>query len=180
MLLACKFEEVNPLAIDEFVYISDGAYSKDEVVRMESMVRQHAPNAMARSSPCGYPPACTGLPLGPDKSSRRMDAKERPQQRSVPFPPPIDSPIPPPLTVQVLGKLDFSLSAGTSKAFLKGYEEIAPLDAPCDEADEQRCHAPSSYQPLQRLACPRTRTTPRASPHPPVRHLTGTTASRVT
>jgi Ser/Thr protein kinase RdoA (MazF antagonist) len=33
----------------------------------------------------------------------------------------------------VLGKLDFSLSAGTSKAFLKGYEEVAPLGvAPLD------------------------------------------------
>ena len=69
MLLACKFEEVNPLAVDEFVYISDGAYSKEEVLRMESMV---------------------------------------------------------------LGKLDFSLSAGTSKAFLKGYEEVAPLVAPLE------------------------------------------------
>ena len=77
MLLACKFEEVNPLAIDEFVYISDGAYSKEEVLRMESLV---------------------------------------------------------------LGKLDFSLSAGTSKAFLKGYEEVAPLVAPHAEVDEQRCH----------------------------------------
>ena len=34
MLLACKFEEVNPLAVEEFVYISDGAYSKEEVLRM--------------------------------------------------------------------------------------------------------------------------------------------------
>jgi len=82
MLLACKFEEVNPLAVDEFVYISDGAYSKDEILRMESMV---------------------------------------------------------------LGKLDFSLSAGTSTAFLKGYEEISPLDAPHAEVDAQRYHCLSSY-----------------------------------
>lgn len=92
MLLACKFEEVNPLAVDEFVYISDGAYSKEEVLRMESLV---------------------------------------------------------------LGKLDFSLSAGTSKAFLKGYEEVAPLGvAPLDaphvslgvpRLDEQRYHCLSSY-----------------------------------
>lgn len=63
--LACKFEEASPLAIDEFVYISDGSYTKDEVLRMESMV---------------------------------------------------------------LAKLNFSLSAATSKAFLKRYQEVAPLD----------------------------------------------------
>ena len=45
----------------------------------------------------------------------------------------------------VLGKLDFALSAGTSKAFLKGYAEVAPLDDPHNVVDERTYHCLSSY-----------------------------------
>ena len=75
MLLACKFEEVNPLAVDEFVYISDGAYSKDEILRMESMAPPQERSDLARGRPCDQPPRqrptrllrAAGLPPGPER-----------------------------------------------------------------------------------------------------------------
>jgi len=36
MLIAAKYEEIYPPAIDEFVYISDSTYTKEEVLAMES------------------------------------------------------------------------------------------------------------------------------------------------
>jgi cyclin A len=38
MLIAAKFEEIHPPAVDEFVYISDNTYSRDEILQMESLV----------------------------------------------------------------------------------------------------------------------------------------------
>ena len=35
MLVASKFEDVRPPAVDEFVYISDNTYSRDEILKME-------------------------------------------------------------------------------------------------------------------------------------------------
>lgn len=38
MLVASKYEEIYPPSIDEFVYISDNTYTRDEVLRMESVL----------------------------------------------------------------------------------------------------------------------------------------------
>lgn len=38
MLLASKYEEIYPPSVDEFVYISDNTYNRDEVIRMESVL----------------------------------------------------------------------------------------------------------------------------------------------
>ena len=38
MLLASKFEEINPPAIDDFVYISDNTYQRHEVAAMETHI----------------------------------------------------------------------------------------------------------------------------------------------
>mmetsp|Transcript_35451 Transcript_35451/g.56957 ORF Transcript_35451/g.56957 Transcript_35451/m.56957 type:complete len:443 (-) Transcript_35451:140-1468(-) len=38
MLLASKYEEIYPPSVDEFVYISDNTYTRDEVIRMESLI----------------------------------------------------------------------------------------------------------------------------------------------
>eukprot|EP00054_Salpingoeca_dolichothecata_P013533 m.75598 g.75598 ORF g.75598 m.75598 type:complete len:379 (-) comp20528_c0_seq1:158-1294(-) len=38
MLLAAKFEEIYPPAIDEFVYITDHTYTRDQILRMEHLV----------------------------------------------------------------------------------------------------------------------------------------------
>ena len=38
MLLASKYEEIYPPSVDEFVYISDNTYTRDEVLRMETRV----------------------------------------------------------------------------------------------------------------------------------------------
>lgn len=38
MLIAAKYEEIYPPSIDEFVYISDNTYTRDEVLAMESVV----------------------------------------------------------------------------------------------------------------------------------------------
>lgn len=38
MLLAAKYEEIYPPAIDEFVYITDHTYTKDQILKMEHLV----------------------------------------------------------------------------------------------------------------------------------------------
>ena len=38
MLIASKFEEIYAPAVDEFVYISDNTYSKDEVILISKMI----------------------------------------------------------------------------------------------------------------------------------------------
>lgn len=38
MFIACKFEEVNPPEVRQFVYITDNAYQKDEVLQMECLM----------------------------------------------------------------------------------------------------------------------------------------------
>lgn len=38
MLLAAKFEEIYPPAIDEFVYITDNTYTRDQIIKMEHLV----------------------------------------------------------------------------------------------------------------------------------------------
>ena len=38
MLVASKYEEIHPPAVDEFVYISDNTYKRDEILHMEGLV----------------------------------------------------------------------------------------------------------------------------------------------
>jgi len=38
MLVASKYEEIHPPAVDEFVYISDNTYKREEILHMEGMV----------------------------------------------------------------------------------------------------------------------------------------------
>lgn len=35
MLIACKYEEIYPPIVKDFVYITDNAYSKEEILQME-------------------------------------------------------------------------------------------------------------------------------------------------
>jgi cyclin B len=35
MLIACKYEEIYPPIVKDFVYITDNAYTKDEILDME-------------------------------------------------------------------------------------------------------------------------------------------------
>lgn len=35
MLIACKYEEIYPPIVKDFVYITDNAYSKEEILAME-------------------------------------------------------------------------------------------------------------------------------------------------
>ena len=35
MLIASKYEEIYPPIVSDFVYITDNAYSKDEILKME-------------------------------------------------------------------------------------------------------------------------------------------------
>jgi len=38
MLIASKYEEIHPPAVDEFVYISDNTYKREEILQMEGMI----------------------------------------------------------------------------------------------------------------------------------------------
>lgn len=38
MLLASKYEEIYPPAVDEFVYITDNTYSRDQILKMEHLI----------------------------------------------------------------------------------------------------------------------------------------------
>jgi G2/mitotic-specific cyclin-B, other len=38
MLIACKYEEVYPPVLRDFVYITDGAYTKEDVLQMEFLI----------------------------------------------------------------------------------------------------------------------------------------------
>jgi len=38
MLIASKYEEIHPPAVDEFVYISDNTYKREEILHMEGMI----------------------------------------------------------------------------------------------------------------------------------------------
>jgi len=38
MLLASKYEEIYPPAVDEFVYITDNTYTRDQILKMENLV----------------------------------------------------------------------------------------------------------------------------------------------
>ncbi len=35
MLIACKYEEIYPPIVKDFVYITDNAYTKEEILEME-------------------------------------------------------------------------------------------------------------------------------------------------
>ena len=35
MLIACKYEEIYPPIVKDFVFITDNAYTKEEILRME-------------------------------------------------------------------------------------------------------------------------------------------------
>lgn len=35
MLISCKYEEIYPPIVKDFVYITDNAYTKDEILAME-------------------------------------------------------------------------------------------------------------------------------------------------
>ncbi len=40
MLIACKYEEIYPPIVKDFVYITDNAYSKEEILEMERRMLQ--------------------------------------------------------------------------------------------------------------------------------------------
>lgn len=40
MLIACKYEEIYPPIVKDFVYITDNAYSKEEILEMERNILQ--------------------------------------------------------------------------------------------------------------------------------------------
>jgi hypothetical protein len=40
MLIACKYEEIYPPIVKDFVYITDNAYSKEEILQMERKILQ--------------------------------------------------------------------------------------------------------------------------------------------
>ena len=40
MLVACKYEEIYPPIVKDFVYITDNAYSKEEILEMERKMLQ--------------------------------------------------------------------------------------------------------------------------------------------
>ena len=40
MLIACKYEEIYPPIVKDFVYITDNAYTKQEILEMERQILQ--------------------------------------------------------------------------------------------------------------------------------------------
>jgi cyclin B len=40
MLIACKYEEIYPPIVRDFVYITDNAYTKEEILEMERKMLQ--------------------------------------------------------------------------------------------------------------------------------------------
>jgi cyclin B len=40
MLIACKYEEIYPPIVKDFVYITDNAYTKDDILKMERHMLQ--------------------------------------------------------------------------------------------------------------------------------------------
>lgn len=38
MLIACKYEEIYAPEVKDFVYVTDKAYTKEEVLRMEGLI----------------------------------------------------------------------------------------------------------------------------------------------
>ena len=40
MLIACKYEEIYPPIVKDFVYITDNAYTKEEILSMERKMLQ--------------------------------------------------------------------------------------------------------------------------------------------
>lgn len=38
MLIACKYEEIYPPIVKDFVYITDNAYTKEEILEMERLI----------------------------------------------------------------------------------------------------------------------------------------------
>lgn len=40
MLIACKYEEIYPPIVKDFVYITDNAYTKEEILDMERVILQ--------------------------------------------------------------------------------------------------------------------------------------------
>ena len=40
MLIACKYEEIYPPIVKDFVYITDNAYTKEDILQMESKILQ--------------------------------------------------------------------------------------------------------------------------------------------
>ncbi len=38
MLIACKYEEIYPPEVGDFIYITDRAYSREEILQMESSI----------------------------------------------------------------------------------------------------------------------------------------------
>ncbi|KAJ1626318.1 cyclin-like protein [Pavlovales sp. CCMP2436] len=51
MLIASKYEEVNPPAVDEFVYISDNTYTREEILRMEAGILNKLDFVLTVSTP---------------------------------------------------------------------------------------------------------------------------------
>jgi len=50
MLLASKYEEIYPPSVDDFVYISDNTYSREEVLRMETVLLNSLKFALTNST----------------------------------------------------------------------------------------------------------------------------------
>ena len=40
MLIACKYEEIYPPIVKDFVYITDNAYTKEDILQMERKILQ--------------------------------------------------------------------------------------------------------------------------------------------
>lgn len=38
MLIACKYEEIYPPIVKDFVYITDNAYSREDILEMERQI----------------------------------------------------------------------------------------------------------------------------------------------
>lgn len=98
-----KYEEIHPPAVDEFVYISDNTYTREEV---------RSPPPRARARPLSEPRA---------RSSRleplRLRALLRPPRQILR------------MEAGILNKLDFVLTVATPKVFLKRYFRVASISA---------------------------------------------------
>lgn len=67
MLLASKYEEVYAPSVDDFVYISDNTYTREEILHMESLVLNHLGFRLAVATPkqflSRFLPAADSAPL---------------------------------------------------------------------------------------------------------------------
>ena len=134
MLVASKYEEIYAPQVEEFCYITDNTYTREQVGGPQGLDRQGGPSrgtdvAMwrcwnhrgAASAPfgvcaCQPPPAhgvhcslCPWSPLSPSASSLQVLDMER----------------------EVLRVLDFDLTQPTIKTFLRRYNKAASGACPC-------------------------------------------------